>query len=109
MIVKNEEVKLEAFGDGVSRKILARGGKLMMVEVCFEKGAAGPLHSHPHEQASYILKGSFEVTINGKTEILSAGDTFYTGPDVPHGVVALEDAVILDVFTPQREDFIKKL
>ncbi len=106
MIVKNEEVKPEVLGDGVSRKILARGGKLMLVEVSFEKGAVGPLHSHPHEQVSYILKGSFEVTIDGDKEILSAGDTFYAGPDVLHGVVALEDAVILDVFTPQREDFI---
>ena len=36
---------------------------------------------------------------------LSAGDTYYVCPDVKHGVVALEESIILDIFTPQREDF----
>ncbi len=107
MVIKNEKAIREDLGEGVSRKILARGGQMMMVEVCFEKGAVGYVHTHPHEQASYILKGSFEVTIDGKKETLCAGDTFYVPPDVPHGVLALEDAAILDVFTPQREEFLE--
>ncbi len=107
MVIRNNKAIKEDLGDGVCRKILARGGRMMMVEVCFEKGAEGYLHTHPHEQASYILKGSFEVTIDGKKDTLRAGDTFYVPPDVPHGVLALEDAAILDVFTPQRDDFLK--
>ena len=106
MFIKNNEIREEFLGDGLSRKILAHGGKMMMVEVRFKKGARGIVHSHPHEQVSYIHKGSFEVEIDGEKELLSAGDSFYTPPDVPHGVLALEEAVILDVFTPQREDFL---
>lgn len=107
MIVRNDDVKLNDLGGGVSRKILAHVENLMMVEVNFSKDAVGVIHAHVHEQVSYIIKGSFEVNIEGKKEILKAGDTFYVLPNVLHGVLALEDSTILDVFTPQREDFLK--
>lgn len=107
MIVKNSSVKRENLGGGVSRKILARGGKLMMVEVCFEKGGIGAVHTHPHEQVSYIIKGAFEFEVAGKKEVIQAGDTVYIEPNIPHGAVALENSTIVDIFTPQREDFLK--
>ena len=78
-----------------------------MVEVNFIKGAVGEIHAHVHEQISYIIKGSFQLNIEGKKEIIKAGDTFYIKPNALHGVLALEDSTILDVFTPQREDFLK--
>ena len=107
MVVKNSSVKKEILGGGISRKILARGGDLMMVEVYFEKGGIGAVHTHSHEQISYIHKGSFEFELDGKKEIVRASDTVYIPPDVPHGAVALEESVIVDIFTPQREDFLK--
>ena len=79
----------------------------MMVEVNFIKGSVGEIHAHTHEQISYIIKGSFEINIDGKREIIKAGDTFYVVPNALHGVLALEDSTILDVFTPQRDDFLK--
>lgn len=107
MIVRNDDVKLEDLGKGVSRKILAQVTNIMMVEVNFKKGAVGEVHSHVHEQISYILKGSFELNIDGKNEMVKTGDTYYIKPNALHGVLALEDATILDVFTPRREDFLK--
>ena len=106
MFVKNYDIQSETLEPGLSRKILAHGGKMMLVEVTFRKGAVGYLHSHPHEQVSYIQKGSFEVEIDGEKSVLRSGDSFYTAPGQKHGVVALEDSVIIDVFTPQREDFL---
>jgi len=106
MIVKQTDVALTDLGGGVSRKILASGGKMMTVEVRFEKGAVGSPHSHPHEQIGYVLKGRFETTVGDEATILEMGDTYYVPPDVVHGVVALEDGMLLDVFTPQREDFL---
>ena len=79
----------------------------MAVEVSFQKGSIGEVHAHPHEQVSYVLKGSFEFELDGKKEIIKAGDSYYVLPGLMHGVVALEDSVILDIFTPQREDFLK--
>lgn len=105
MIVKNEAVSGQDLGDGVRRKILAVGGKLMAVEFTFKKGAVGEVHTHEHEQIGYIIEGKFELQMDGKKEIVEAGDTYYTAPQTPHGVVALEDGKIFDVFTPQREDF----
>lgn len=107
MIVKGESVAAVPVGEGVKRKIIASGGNMMSVEVSFKKGSIGPVHSHPHEQVSYVLKGSFEFELEGKKEIIKAGDSYYTAPHAMHGVVALEDSVILDLFTPQREDFLK--
>ena len=79
----------------------------MMVEVNFKKGGIGNVHSHDkHEQVSYIVKGSFEVMVGEEKRIITKGDSFYAGLNIPHGVVALEDSVILDVFTPIREDFL---
>jgi quercetin dioxygenase-like cupin family protein len=106
MVVFNNSVKAKNAGEGVEREILASGGKLMTVKFTFQKGAIGSLHSHPHEQVGYILKGTFEFEMDGKKQILNAGDSYYVKPDTQHGVKALEDAAILDVFTPLREDFL---
>ncbi len=78
----------------------------MLVEVCFKKGSRGYVHTHPHEQISYVRKGSFEFELDGKREVISVGDSVYVPADKPHGVLALEDSVIVDTFTPQREDFL---
>ena len=107
MIVENESVRKEDLGEGLERKILAHGGRMMMVKVYFQKGARGAVHSHPHEQVSYITKGSFEVEIDGEKQILKKGDSFYVAPAIPHGVLALEESTILDIFTPQRKEFLE--
>ena len=106
MIIKDSSVEIEDLGDGVSRKILASGGKMMTTKIFIKKGAVGAVHSHPHEQSSYILKGSFEYNFDGEKQIVREGDTIYLPPETKHGVVALEDSIILDVFTPQREEFL---
>jgi quercetin dioxygenase-like cupin family protein len=87
--------------------VLASGGTMMTVQFTFDKGAVGTPHTHVHEQVGYILKGRFELTLAGEESIVEAGDTYYVPPNVMHGVVALEDSVLLDVFTPQRQDFLE--
>jgi quercetin dioxygenase-like cupin family protein len=106
MLKKKEDALVAELGDGVTRRLLIHGGKLMAVEFSFEKGAEGTPHSHPHEQVGVFTKGRFEVTIDGKTGIAEPGDSYYVPPDVVHGVKCLEDGAILDVFTPGREDFL---
>ena len=106
MFVKNEEIKLIDLGGGVSRKILAYDENLMFVEVRFVKGAVGSVHTHPHTQISYVIEGKFEAVIGDEKKIISVGDTYIVPPDVPHGVVCLEEGVLLDIFTPMRRDFV---
>jgi quercetin dioxygenase-like cupin family protein len=91
---------------GVKRKIMAYGRDLMVVRVVFETGAIGKAHRHPHRQASYVESGVFDVTIDGRTERLVAGDTFFVPADLIHGVEAVEAGQLVDSFTPMREEFI---
>jgi quercetin dioxygenase-like cupin family protein len=104
----NVDVPLEDLGNGIKRKVLAYHENMMAVEVYFEKGAEGLMHSHPHEQITYVLKGQFEFNIDGKKQVIRPGDTTFQEPNVSHGVVCLEEGVLLDIFTPYREDFVQK-
>ena len=106
MIIKNANATARDLGEGVTRKILASGGSMMTVQFDFERGSVGYLHTHPHEQVGYVAAGRFEITLAGEKSIIEAGDTYYVPTGVEHGVVALIDGVLIDVFTPQREDFI---
>ncbi|AIC30345.1 cupin 2 domain-containing protein (plasmid) [Rhizobium etli bv. mimosae str. IE4771] len=92
---------------GVTRRIMTYLPEMMMVEVAFESGAVGAAHSHPHIQASYVAEGSFEVTIDGRTEVLRLGGSFIVPPNLVHGVKALEKGRLIDTFTPHRAEFLK--
>ena len=108
VFIENDEIAWEESGPGMKRKIMAYDDKLMVVKVEFEKGGIGVLHQHYHSQITHVESGSFEVQINGEKKILAAGDAFYIPPNVLHGAVCLEGGVLIDVFSPMREDFIDK-
>lgn len=105
--ILNNEIPLEELGNGIKRKILGFNEDIMMAKIFFEKDAVGAKHSHPHSQTSYIEKGKFEVHIDDETRVLNEGDGFYIPPNVEHGVKALKPGILLDVFNPYREDFVK--
>lgn len=106
MFVKNADRELTKTEPGVSRKILAYSDELMMCEIYFEKGAVGSSHSHDHLQITYIAEGKFEFTIDGKSDIVSKGDSVYMPANSVHGVTCLEDGLLIDVFNPMRKDFL---
>ncbi len=105
--IKGDEIEWEAVGEGVKRKILAFDERVMLVNVYFETGAIGALHEHYHTQVTYVAKGKFDVTINGVTQLLQEGDSFYIPPHAIHGVLCVEEGMLTDVFSPMREDFMK--
>lgn len=91
---------------GVRRQIFGYDDRLMLVKAAFDKGAEGTLHHHPHSQATYVASGIFDVTIDGKIQRLKEGDGFYVPPGATHGCVCIEEGLLIDVFSPAREDFI---
>ena len=91
---------------GVERQVLANDAALMMVRVRFAAGAVGAVHTHPHRQISYVAEGVFEVQLGEERRVLRAGDSFVVQPEIPHGVVALEAGLLIDVFSPPREEFL---
>ncbi|MBZ9859739.1 cupin domain-containing protein [Mesorhizobium sp. CA12] len=92
--------------DGNRRRVLVHTDQLMMVEVAFDKGGVGALHSHPHVQASYVAEGRFEITVDGRSEILETGSSFIVPSNLVHGVKALEAGRLVDSFAPCRIDFL---
>ena len=100
------EIEGKEVSPGVFRKVLAHSDNLMVCELHFKKGAVGALHSHSNEQCSYIISGKFEFEIGGRKKVLSAGDSTYKEPGVIHGAVCLEEGTVIDVFTPERKDFL---
>lgn len=91
---------------GVHRAVLASRPELMLVAFRFEANAVGAPHSHPHVQASYVAEGAFDVTIDGVTERVGVGASFIVAPNLVHGVVALEAGLLIDSFSPCRDDFL---
>ena len=97
----------ESVDDKIQRQIVGFDDKVMMVNVRFEKGGVGALHNHPHSQVTHISEGKFEVTIGEETTVLEKGDSFHIPSVVVLGVVCLEAGMLVDVFSPMREDFVQ--
>ena len=103
--IQDQDIAWEAVSTGVRRKILAYDDSLMLVKADFATGGVGPIHQHVHSQTTYVESGEFAVTIGGETRVLRTGDAYYIPPNVPHGATALQAGVLLDMFSPIREDF----
>lgn len=82
------------------------GGKLMANWVTIEPNRVVPLHHHPHEQLGVMLEGAMELTLGDETRLLRPGDAYTIPPHLPHGArTYAEGCVVLDIFTPVREDY----
>ena len=93
--------------EGAERRVLSYGGGLMLVQFRFEAGVTAPLHSHPHEQIGYVVSGAIDLLMDGHATVrLEAGASYYVAPNVRHGIVTHAPTVLLDCFTPPREDFL---
>ncbi len=104
------QLQTEIVKPGLQRQVLCYTKELMLVKVMFGEEMVGqrpPLHSHPHSQSSYVMSGKFEFHYGDKVQILCAGDSFCVGSDIPHEAYCLEPGVIIDGFSPVREDFLK--
>lgn len=106
MFCVSSEMEWEDLGGGVSRKFLGWDNQIMMVKVKFEKGAEGSPHQHFHTQTTYCAEGKFEFSIGDKKKIVNAGDGVYIEPNLVHGALCLEEGILIDVFSPVREDFL---
>ncbi|NIJ53418.1 cupin domain-containing protein [Dyadobacter arcticus] len=105
--ISDSDIPWEELGGGLKRKIMAYDENLMMVKVAFEQGGIGALHSHYHTQMSYIESGNFEITIGERKERLTKGDAYHIPPHAIHGALCLEPGILVDIFNPLREDFLR--
>ena len=104
-----EETPWEEVGPGLKRQMMGYDGKIMLVKVQFEEGAEGIMHKHYHSQVTYVESGEFRMTIGDEVRIIKAGDSYYIPTNVMHGCVCTSPGVLIDVFSPAREDFLPEL
>ena len=92
--------------EGVHLKTIVYGDQTLMVEVKFEEGAVIPPHGHPNEQTGYLISGQLEFVIDGRTSIANPGDSWSIPGDVEHSATATNETVVIEVFSPVREDYL---
>ncbi len=95
---------IDAF-PGVVRRTLVSGDNLTLVEIRLSPGSEVPEHTHPHEQAGHVASGRVRFRIGGQESELGPGDSYLIPGDLPHHVVALDAATLIEVFSPVREEF----
>ena len=106
MFLVNSDIEYKELMEGILLKPLAYGEKTMLCEFRLEKGRMLPLHSHPHEQTGYLLSGRMNMIIGDEKKEARVGDSWSIPGGAEHGAEVMEDAVVVEVFCPVREDYL---
>lgn len=101
-----QETPWQDVGNGCQRQVFGYDDQIMLVKAKFIAGGIGPMHSHPHSQVTYVDSGVFEMTIGDEVKTIREGDGYYVPPHIVHGVTCIEAGMLIDAFSPYREDFI---
>jgi quercetin dioxygenase-like cupin family protein len=105
MIYRNTDATPVEMLPGLVRRTLADDESMMLCEFTFDAGVEVPNHSHPHEQVGYVVSGRLRMIVDGQSHDLGPGDSYHAPSNVPHGALTLEPSVVVDVFSPPREDY----
>lgn len=102
------KVPVEQPGEGIERQMVV-GKNIMICRFRFTPFLVTPAHSHPHEQMTLVMKGKVKFILGDEERIVSAGDVLHFPSNFWHGATMLDEEVILiDIFSPIREDFLGK-
>lgn len=105
MLTTRNSVQAVEMFTGVVRRTLNAGERTMLCEIELAKGAVVPMHTHPHEQIGYLSRGRLRFQIGDEVREIGQGDSWLVPGGVPHEVVALEDSIAIDIFSPPREEY----
>ena len=106
MFMENNDRESKLHLEGIRYKTLTFGERTSLSEFSLEKGSVIPKHSHPHEQTGYVISGRLLFTIGDERFEAEPGDSWNIPSNVEHSVEVLEDTVVLEVFSPPREDYL---
>ena len=91
---------------GIKRRTIVTGASMYQMRAELAAGSRLPEHHHPQEQIAHVLRGRIRMIAGGIPYELGAGESFYIASDVPHAVETIEEATVLDTFSPPREDLL---
>ena len=101
-----ETIPSERVAEGIERQMVV-GEKLMICRLKIQPRVVTPVHSHEHEQITMVERGRVLYIVDGVEKVVSTGDVLHFAPNVSHGATMQdEEEVLVDVFTPKREDFL---
>ncbi len=100
-----ESVDHEVLSPEIARRVV-HSERMTTARIYIKKGGVVPRHSHDNEQISHVLEGRLRFELDGGSHEVGAGEIMALAPNEPHRVVALEDSVAMDVFTPVRQDWL---
>jgi len=99
-------VPVEILEEGIERQLVV-GDDLMLCRLRFAPHIVTAAHDHPHEQITLVERGRVRFTIGSEERIAQAGDVLHFPSGCWHGATMLdEEVVLIDIFTPLREDFL---
>lgn len=102
-----QTIPAERIADGIQRQMVV-GDNLMICRLTIQPRVVTAVHSHVHEQMTMVERGRVLYVVDGVERICVPGDVLHFPPNVPHGATMLDEEVVLvDVFTPKRDDFLK--
>jgi quercetin dioxygenase-like cupin family protein len=104
-IVEHESAPGVLMLPGIFRRTMTDGERMMLCEVHLAEGAVLASHTHPHEQTGYLISGRMSLKIGDERRGVGPGDAWLVPPDVPHEARALEATLVIEVFSPPRDDF----
>ena len=99
------DIKAEPIGDAVSRRYIT-AERVTLARFNLKAGGLIPAHSHENEQLSYVVSGALEFKAGGRSVVVRAGEVLRIPPHLEHEARILEDAEVLDVFSPIRQDWV---
>ena len=105
MTVPTEQPWIEVVA-GIKRRTLTTGATMYQMRARLETGSRLPEHQHPQEQIAYLLTGRLRMTVGGVTHELAPGDSVYIASNVPHSAETIEEATVIDTFSPPRDDYL---
>lgn len=102
--IRLKDFPVEEVNPLLDRQLIS-GERSMLARIVLRAGCVVPQHSHDNEQITYVLEGALQFSIQGQEIIVRAGEVLVIPAQMPHGAVALEDTVDLDIFCPPRTDW----
>ena len=102
---RNDDRPLVPMMAGVQRRTMLWGDSTLLAEIHLEEGGVVPLHDHAYEQIGYCIDGTFEFHIGNEFHSIGPGDSWVVPADVPHQATASSRCLLIEVWSPARDDY----
>lgn len=91
---------------GVRRQTITTGATMYQMRARLDAGSRLPEHQHPQEQITHVISGRLRMIVAGRAREVGPGESIYIAGHTPHGVETIEEALVIDTFSPPREDYL---